>query len=165
MVAALLTAAGWAVLALGPSGAPPARAEFALLAETALALAVFDARTLLIPDLYSAAVALAGCVGPLSAGWPTALAGAGVGAVMLAAVRWAVGRAVGREAMGWGDVKLAAALGALLGPLGLLWTVAAAATAGAAAALLLRRGGAPARIPFGAFLAPAGLAVAWAGRL
>ena len=133
--------------------------------ETALALAVFDARTLLIPDLYAAAFAVAGLAGPLSPGLGPALAGAALGAGLLAGVRAVVGRALGAEAMGWGDVKLAAALGCWLGPVPLLWTVAVAAGAGAAAGLALARRRPAPRIPFGAFLAPAGVAFAWAARL
>lgn len=155
---------GEAVLAFAP-GPVLARLEWALLVETALALAAIDLRLLLIPDLYSALIAAAGCLGPLSPGLASALAGAMVGGGLMAATRALAGRWLGTEAMGWGDVKLAAALGALLGPLGLLWTVAIASTLGSVAGLLARRRRTPTRVPFGAFLAPVGVAVAWAGRL
>lgn len=138
-----------------------ARVERGLLVETALALALFDARHLLIPDLFSAAVTLAGLAGPLSPGlWP-ALAGAALGAALTGAVRLAAGRMVGAEAMGLGDVKLAAALGALLGPLALLWAVAVAAGLGAVVGLVLRQRAPGAVVPFGAVLAPVGVLWLW----
>ena len=139
------------------------RTERALVVETVLALAVFDARRLLIPDLYSAALALAGLAGPLSPGLAAALAGAAVGAGLTGGVRLLAGRALGREAMGLGDVKLAAALGALLGPLSLLWTMAVAAALGAAVGLVLRRRAPDAPVPFGTLLAPVGAVFLWAG--
>ena len=160
-MAAALALVGLAALALGP-GDMLERAARALLVQCAVALAVFDARHLLIPDLYSAAFALAGLAGPLSPGLAAGLAGAAVGGGLTAGVRLAAGRALGREAMGWGDVKLAAALGALLGPVPLLWTLAGAAGLGAAVGLVLRRRrGTDAVTPFGALLAPAAVAALW----
>lgn len=144
-------------------GALGRRIEAAVLVEAAFALAVFDARHLVIPDLYSALFALAGLVGPLSPGLVPAVLGAAVGGALTAAVRAAAGRALGREAMGWGDVKLAAALGALLGPAPLLWTLAAAAGLGAGVGLALRRREPDAVVPFGALMAPVGVAFLWAG--
>ena len=145
------------------SGGAWIRVERAVLLEAALALMVFVARHLLIPDLYTALFASTGLVGPLSPGLLPALFGAVVGGGLTALVRAAAGRTLGREAMGWGDVKLAAALGALLGPLPLLWTLAGAAGLGALAGLALRRRAPDAVIPFGAFMAPVGVACLWAG--
>ncbi len=160
--AAVLLACGALALAAG-SGADAARIERALLVQTAVALAAFDARHLLIPDLFSAVFALAGLAGPLSPGLAVALAGAAVGAGLTALVRAAAGRALGREAMGWGDVKLAAGLGAVLGPVSLLWALAVAAGLGAAVGLIQRRRSGPERVPLGALLAPVGVACLWLG--
>ncbi len=155
-VLAVMGAAAW----LAAPGDVPARAALAGLVQTAGATVWLDLRLRLIADLYSAAVVLAAAAEP-APDWPLALAGAALGAGLLAGVRAAVSARLGREAMGWGDVKLAGALGLLLGPLPLLWTVAVAAGAGAVAGLLLRRRGAEPRIPFGALLAPVGVAAAW----
>ena len=90
----------------------------------------------------------------------TALAGAAVGAGALWAVGAIYGRLRGVEAMGMGDVKMMAMVGAFAGPVGVLVTIFAASTSGAIAGLLLiplRGGSLQDKLPFGCFLAPAGL--------
>lgn len=60
------------------------------------------------------------------------------------------------EALGWGDVKYIAAVGACLGPLACFFSLLFGSIAGALAGLLiilLRRGGLKSAIPFGPFLA------------
>ncbi len=94
------------------------------------------------------------------------LAGAALGAGFL----WAVGaiwrRARGVEAMGLGDVKMMAMVGAFTGPRGVLFTLLAASVSGAAggvARIPLRGGSLKDTLPFGCFLAPAALAaLLWA---
>lgn len=156
--AVALAAVGTAVWLAAPATA--VRLALALLVETAAAIAWLDVRRRLIADLYSLAVAALALLGGLGPGWAAALEGAFVGAGLLAAVRAAAGARLKREALGWGDVKLAGALGLLLGPVMLLWVIAAAAGAGAIVGLWLRRREREPLIPLGALLAPAAAGVA-----
>lgn len=102
----------------------------------------WDLRTRRIPNALTgafllAALLLAACHGPASVG----LALLGMAAAGLALPLWAA------RLLGAGDVKLLAAVGALLGPTPLLWTLLGTAIAGAvlAALTLARRG---TRIPY-----------------
>ncbi|MBE7196994.1 MAG: prepilin peptidase [Parafilimonas terrae] len=72
------------------------------------------------------------------------------------AVREAFYRWRGHDGLGFGDVKLALAGGILVGTDGFAWAVLAASLGGLAVAPWIRSGpgDAPARIPFGALLAP-----------
>ena len=163
---------------------------------TALRLAVFltilvgvaltDLRHYLIPDgftvtglLWTLATALlAPFAGEtaLFAGPYDAIVGACAGAGLIAVIGWLGEAALGKEAMGMGDMTLMAFAGAALGPTRAIATVFVGATLGAIAFLavvypiaLMRRGrvdpqtelalgGAPMQlplVPFGVFLAPA----------
>lgn len=106
--------------------------------------------------------------GPFAGPWD-ALVGACAGAGMIAIVGWLGEVALRKEAMGQGDVTLMAMVGAMVGPGRSFLTVFIAAGLGAAVFLLLvapvaairarRRGEAfelP-LVPFGVFLAPAGM--------
>jgi leader peptidase (prepilin peptidase)/N-methyltransferase len=109
-----------------------------------------------------------GDVGPFAGPWDAAL-GACAGAGLIAIVGWLGEVAIGKEAMGQGDVTLMAVVGALVGPSRAFLTVFVAAGIGAAAFLLVVGPIAAARakrrgvefemplVPFGVFLAPAGL--------
>jgi leader peptidase (prepilin peptidase)/N-methyltransferase len=139
-----------------------------LLAWAMLAIAVIDAERFIIPDALSLPAIVLGLVasGSLLDPAQDALVSLGhaIGALMGGAGFWLV-RAVyarlrGREGLGLGDVKLAAAAGAWTGWHDLPNVVLLAATAALGLALALasvRRSGLAAteRIPFGAFLAPA----------
>lgn len=109
-------------LALLWAGAPIEQAAFiGLLAGLAYGVFDVDWRTMLIPDAFTAAIALLGAAqvwrdGP--AGPVDALAGAAMGGGLLWLVRALYSRARGREGLGLGDVKLAAAAG--------IWTGASA---------------------------------------
>lgn len=88
---------------------------------TWLAIALIDADTFLIPDVMSlpmplAGVGLAAAVGAeRGVSWQQAAAGALVAGGGLWLVQWGYGRLTGREGLGFGDVKLLAGIGALLG--------------------------------------------------
>jgi leader peptidase (prepilin peptidase)/N-methyltransferase len=138
-----------------------------LLGWTMLAIAIIDARKFTIPDLLSLPAIP---IGLLASGWlldPWSsqlvsldhLIGAGVGGAAFWVVREVYWRWRGREGLGLGDVKLAAAGGAWIGWAHLADMVllaAAGALSFAIALALVRRGrlSGGERIPFGTFLAP-----------
>lgn len=154
-------ATGLATLAAAAPFYPwPTAVALAVLAAVLIAMAVVDARHLLVPDLHVVLIAVLGLVGPLAPHWLTALAGAVVGGLLLGGVRFFYGRVRGLEGLGLGDVKLAAALGAVAGPRDILWIVLAAAILGLIYGLI-RRMNRTTAIPFGtAMAAPALVAVA-----
>lgn len=160
--AAALGLAG--LLVLAPASSP-------VLAPLALALAVAwivwrDVTDFVIPDGASAALAALALGARLAvdgasletAAW--ALAEGAVCGLALWAVREAFYRLRGHDGLGFGDVKLAAAAGVLVGPTGFALALAAACMAGLAVAMI-RGAGRADRLPLGALLAPACLAV-WA---
>jgi leader peptidase (prepilin peptidase)/N-methyltransferase len=95
------------------------------------AIALVDACVLLIPDLHILALAILAVVGPLALDLRTALIGAAVGGGLLLLVAEAFKRVRGVSGLGFGDVKLMAALGALAGPVTVLWIVVSASVLGA----------------------------------
>ena len=131
-----------------------------------LAGADIDARTFLLPDLMTAGALLSGLLAaaifdPVSAwfGVATATARAAGTALVLGLVRAAYARLRGREGLGLGDIKLAAALGAWL-PVEAIPLCFALATAAALITVLLatlrgQRIERTTRVPLGAFLCPA----------
>jgi leader peptidase (prepilin peptidase) / N-methyltransferase len=89
------------------------------------------------------------------------LAGAALGSGLLWAIGAIYGRLRGVEAMGMGDVKMMAMVGAFTGPRGVLFTLFAASVVGAAVGLALipiRGRSLRDTLPFGCFLAPAAFA-------
>lgn len=137
----------------------------------AVAIAVHDLTSMLIPDRYTTGLALAG----LLAAWVDGasaydlmlrLAGAAAIGGVLYAASLAYGRLRGLDGIGLGDVKLIAASAVLVGLSGigaqvLLATTAALSFVGLRALRRRRWPRATTRIPFGAFLAPAAI-IAWA---
>ena len=159
---------GVGVALAGPGESLGARASLAVALMALAAVVYADLRFLIIPDVYSAALAILGLVGPLSPGWMQALIGAPVCGGLLAVVAWAFHRQTQVEGMGLGDVKLAAAVGAMLGPQMGLWAIAASAIVAALIGLAwrrMRRGEGPLMIPYGAALAIAGAFLLVGGRL
>lgn len=134
-----------------------------LFAPALVFLAFHDLRTGRLPDAVSLPLIVLGLVFAL-AGVPVSLADSALGVALGGGVSWTV-RAVfrrlrGREGLGFGDVKLIAALGAWLGPAPLPVMISVAA-AGAIAVLLMRGFGRgrisrEESIAFGPFLALSG---------
>jgi leader peptidase (prepilin peptidase)/N-methyltransferase len=153
--------------------APKAAVVSCLLGWAMLAIAAIDARRFMIPDALSLpAIALGllasgSLLDPASDG-PVSLdhvIGAGLGGAGFWLVREAYRRLRGREGLGLGDIKLAAAAGAWTGWEHLSDVVLLASATALGFAVLLAAGGRKdwsvrTRIPFGAFLAPA-IWIAW----
>jgi leader peptidase (prepilin peptidase)/N-methyltransferase len=98
--------------------------------------------------------------------WWEAPAAAAAGYAAFALIAWAGRKYYGEEALGRGDWKLAAMLGAFLGFKGLMLTVFIGSLLGAAIGLslvALRKATRRTAIPFGTFLGLAGIAVVLAG--
>lgn len=162
--------------------------RIAVVATILLGVLMTDLLHYVIPDgftvtgflfvLLSAPVALfIGESGPFAGPWD-AFIGACAGAGIIAIVGWLGEVALRKEAMGQGDITLMAMVGAMVGAERSFLTVFIGAAIGAAAFLLVvvpigslraRRRGVPFElplVPFGVFLAPAGMvALLWGDRL
>ncbi len=135
-----------------------------------LALAMIDWDTTLLPDDITLpllwAGLLAAALGLTRVPLADAVWGAAAGYVSLWLVYWAFKLATGKEGMGFGDFKLFAALGAWFGWQALVPIILMASVIGAIIGIAmkfssgLREGG---YIPFGPFLAGAGLTALLAG--
>ena len=146
----------------------PASAFAALLAVVCAIIAHIDLDRFIIPDTANLAILGLGLTDTVmragASGAMTALGEAGLRCLAAGGVVWLTGfiyrRAAGRDGLGFGDVKLAAAAGACLGwemlPLALQLAVVLALLAIGCMALASRKmPDRHAALPFGAFLAPA----------
>ena len=163
LTAMLFAAIGWR---FGPQ---PAALLWCALVAVLVALAGIDWDTTLLPDNLTLPLLWAGLVAS-AFGWtiplPEALWGAVAGYLSLWSVYWMFKLATGKEGMGHGDFKLLAALGAWLGWQMILPVVLGASVIGAVVGLVMKSSGALREgryVPFGPFLAGAGLAVMFAG--
>lgn len=128
-----------------------------------IALAFIDLDTFYLPDDITLPLLWAGLLFNLFGGYTdlaSAVIGAAAGYIALWLVFWAFKLATGKEGMGYGDFKLLAAIGAWLGwkvlPLVILLSSFVGAVVGVLLIVLARRGrNVP--IPFGPYLAIAGL--------
>ncbi|WP_100638689.1 prepilin peptidase [Marinobacter salexigens] len=154
------------VVILGPSET----ALWALLLVWALiALTVIDLDTQLLPDSITLPLMWLGLIlsyfGFLG-DFTSAFWGAVVGYLALWSVYWLFKLATGKEGMGHGDFKLLAALGAWLGwqllPAIILLSSAVGAVIGIGL-MVFKKHGREVPIPFGPYLAAAGLLCLWFG--
>ncbi len=97
---------------------------------TLAAVIFYDARFLVVPDLCNVLLAATAIIGPLALPFREAVFGAALCGGLLGAVAWVWRRSTGEDGLGFGDIKLAAALGALLGLEPGLWMVTGAAAGG-----------------------------------
>ena len=151
---------GWVVWRLGSDIVGLAAL---LLVWTMLALAIIDLDTQFLPDDLTLPLLWAGLLFNLTGTFATladAVIGAAAGYLVLWLVYWGYRWVTGKEGMGYGDFKLLAALGAWLGwtmlPLIVLLSSALGALVGVMM-ILLRGHQRDKPIPFGPFLALAGL--------
>jgi len=135
-----------------------------------IALAAIDIDTQLLPDSITLPLLWAGLLFNLRGTFvelPSAVLGAVAGYLVLWLVYWAFRLATGKEGMGFGDFKLLAAIGAWLGwkmlPLVILASSFVGALAGIGLMILARRGR-DVPIPFGPYLAGAGLIALFWGK-
>jgi len=162
--------------------------RLAIAATILLGVVMTDLQHYVIPDGFTLTGFLLGLAfpivalfvgeqGPFAGPWD-AVIGAFTGAGMIAVVAWLGEIAFKKEAMGQGDITLMAMIGAMVGPGRSLLTVFLAAAIGAVVFLAVvlpigarraKRSGAefePPLVPFGVFLAPAGLvALLWGDAL
>ncbi len=144
----------------------PAAVASAVLGALMIAGADVDARTLLLPDVVTwgavgCGIIAAAALDPDDPWLATAgaIARAAGTAFALAWLQWCYARLRGREGLGFGDVKLAAAVGAWL-PLKTIPMCFGLASGGALIAIMLARLrgetlDCSTKVPFGAFLCPA----------
>jgi leader peptidase (prepilin peptidase)/N-methyltransferase len=155
----------YAAWRFGPSAAALGAAAFGW---ALLALALIDLDTQLLPDDITLPLLWAGLLVNFAAVFVplgTAVIGAVAGYLSLWMVYWAFKLATGKEGMGHGDFKLLAAIGAWLGwqklPLVILLSSVVGAAVGIAL-IVFARHGREKPIPFGPYLAAAGLiALLW----
>ena len=146
-------------------GAQPVALAWCAFAACLLALAMIDWDTTLLPDSMTLPLLWGGLV-VAALGWTIPLASALWGAVAGYLSLWTVYQlfklATGKEGMGYGDFKLLAALGAWLGWPMLVPIILAASVIGAVVGIFMKFSGQLREgryVPFGPFLAGAGLSV------
>jgi leader peptidase (prepilin peptidase)/N-methyltransferase len=169
-----------AVAVLVRFGAGPVGLVYFAFGAALVAVTLIDLDWQIIPDAITLPGVVAGLVAAAALELVAGQAGAGTfpahtlravgGAVGGALGLWLVAtgyrRATGVEGLGFGDVKLAALLGAFLGVGGVFLTIFLASLAGSLIGGLMiatGRGTVKTALPFGAFLAPIGVFVLFFG--
>ena len=151
-------------------GATPTALAWSAFSATLLALALIDWDTTLLPDDMTLPLLWGGLIAALlqwtSVPLTAAVWGAVAGYMSLWLVYWAFKLITGKEGMGFGDFKLFAALGVWFGWQALIPIILMASVIGAIVGIAmkfssgLREGG---YVPFGPFLAGAGLTAMFFG--
>ena len=159
LTALLFAGMGWRF------GAQPVALLWCGVAAALLALSAIDWDTTVLPDSINQPLLWAGLIAA-ALGWTlpltSALWGAVAGYLSLWSVYWAFKLATGKEGMGYGDFKLLAALGAWLGASMIVPILLGASVIGATVGVVMKAGGNLREgryVPFGPFLAGAGLVV------
>ena len=135
-----------------------------------IALTFIDLDTQLLPDSITLTLLWAGLLLNLGGTFvelKAAVIGAAAGYLSLWAVYWVFKLATGKEGMGYGDFKLLAVIGAWLGWQMLPLTILASSMVGAAVGISLivfARHGRNIPIPFGPYLAAAGIIALFWGK-
>ena len=155
------TAIIWAYMA-ARYGADTEALRGALFGTILLGIAVTDLRTYIIPDEFTLGGLVLGL--GLSLLGPPGLMHAGIGAAAGFLLLWAVGAGGSwlfkQEAMGGGDIKMMAMVGAFLGWKGVLLTIFLGALLGSLIFVPMHLAGSRRLVPFGVFLA-LGAAATW----
>jgi leader peptidase (prepilin peptidase)/N-methyltransferase len=163
-----LLSAGLSGYAAWHFGFGPAALGALLFIWTMVALTFIDLDTQLLPDDLTLPLLWLGLIfnlGTTFSELPSAVVGAAAGYLALWSVFWLFKLATGKEGMGYGDFKLLAAIGAWLGwqmlPLTILLSSLVGAVVGVVL-IVLGRHGRNVPIPFGPYLAAAGvIALFW----
>lgn len=151
----LTTAVIWGWMA-ARYGAGPESVRAALFLTLLLGIAMTDAREYIIPDEFSIGGLLLGVGFAVAAGFPTlrdAVIGATVGFALLWVVAWLGKHAFKKEAMGGGDIKMMAMVGAFVGWKGVFLTIFLGSVVGTVIFGPLALVGKKKDVPFGIFLA------------
>ena len=140
-----------------------------VLVASLVALTFIDADAMLLPDAITLPLLWVGLLVAVFGGFVSlhdAVWGAVAGYLSLWSVYWAYKLLTGKEGFGYGDFKLLAALGAWFGWQAILPIVLLSAGVGAVfgiTLIALGRKTMASRLPFGVYLAPAGLLMLFAG--
>ncbi len=164
LTGALFALVGWRF------GATPTALLWCAFVAVLIALAGIDWDTTFLPDNLTLPLLWGGLVAS-ALGWTVPLVdavwGAVAGYLSLWSVYWLFKLTTGKEGMGFGDFKLLAALGAWLGLKMVLPVVLGAAVIGAVVGIAMKLSASLREgryVPFGPFLAGAGLVVMLAGQ-
>jgi leader peptidase (prepilin peptidase)/N-methyltransferase len=163
-----LTAVAFALMAARLGGDPVLLASRLIFAALLIALFWTDLETQRLPNELTLPGVVIGCAFSLLGppGPAASLLGAALGGGILLGIRWLWWRMSGVEAMGLGDVKMLAMIGAFLGWQQVWLVLLLASLAGALVGFALIASGRrsmQSRLPFGTFLAVAAFAAAVIG--